>query len=63
MKVEKEVYQMAECILDLYDPERLKKHEMDQIEAAPKSDNKWADYAKQLDLEEKKEEIDKKDFN
>lgn len=64
MKVKKEVHDLTEEILNLFDPARLKEKEI--VEAGKeenKARDKWDKIEKQHEKEEKMDEINKKDYS
>ena len=66
MKVSKEVFEISEEILNCYDPERLKNSKINEIKASskvPTTGNKWDNLSKQLDQDEKIEEVKNEDFD
>jgi hypothetical protein len=59
MKVSKEVFAISEDILDHFDPDRLKKVEIDKIKSEDTSaSSKWDQMEKEMDKQERLDAVE-----
>ena len=63
MKVNAQLYKLSEEILNNFDPARLKYNEIKSVGEVKDTGNKWTNIEKQMDKEEKIQEIKDKDFD
>ena len=63
MKVSSQLYNLSEQILDNFDPARIKQNEIKSVGEVKDTGNKWTNLEKQMDKEDKIQEIQDKDFD
>ena len=63
MKVNKQIFDLSENILNTFDPQRMKQNEIANIKnQKPAAKNKWDQIESGIDQEEKLEAVNNKDF-
>ena len=62
MKVNKEIFDLSENILNTFDPKRMKQNEILNVEKTKSVSNKWENIEKGIEKQEKLDEINNKDF-
>ena len=63
MKVQKNIFDLSEQILEHFDPQRIKQNEIKSVGTPKLVGNKWTNLEKQMDNDDKIEEIENKDFD
>jgi hypothetical protein len=62
MRVDKEIHALSQEILDMFDASRIKQNQINEVKKeSTESSNKWATLEKQMDQDDKVQELKDKD--